>query len=146
MIGSIRRAALVGSVTLLGALGAMMAVSWSFALGDEEEWKAPARASRKENPIPADDKSVATGKDLYTKECYSCHGTKGKGDGPGARDLTKNPGDLSKPEMWKQTDGALFWKITEGKKPMPSMEKTWSEDQRWNVVNYVRTLAPKPPA
>ena len=46
--------------------------------------------------------------------------------------------------MWQQTDGAIFWKLTEGKTPMPAWGETLSEEQRWSVVNYVRTLAPKP--
>jgi mono/diheme cytochrome c family protein len=110
----------------------------------EEEWTAPSRAARKKNPIPADEKSVALGKQLYIKECHSCHGATGKGDGPAAKDLKTSPGDLSKPKMWQQTDGAVFWKISEGKKPMPSMEKAWTPDERWHCINYVRTLAPKP--
>lgn len=109
-----------------------------------EEWKAPARAARKKNPIPADEQSVAAGKIVYAKECLSCHGTTGKGDGPASKALEKNPGDLSKASMWEQTDGALFWKLTEGRKPMPSFEKNLSEEQRWQVINYTRTLAPKP--
>jgi mono/diheme cytochrome c family protein len=110
----------------------------------DEEWKAPARASKKPNPIPADENSIAAGKIVYTKECFSCHGTTGKGDGPAAKDLKKSPGDLSNPKMWEQTDGALFWKITTGKTPMASYEKLLTEEQRWNVINYVRILAPHP--
>ena len=111
---------------------------------EEAPWKAPARAARKANPIPADEKSLAIGKELYGRECLSCHGSTGKGDGPRAKDLERNPGNLSSPKMWEQTDGELFWKITEGKRPMPSYEKTFTEEQRWHVVNYTRTLAPKP--
>lgn len=108
------------------------------------DWKAPARAARKKNPIAADEASQSAGKAVYAKECLSCHGVAGKGDGTAAKDLEKKPGDLSKPEMWDQTDGALFWKITEGRKPMPSFEKSLGEDQRWSAINFVRTLAPKP--
>jgi len=109
-----------------------------------DQWKAPARAARKKNPIASDAASIATGKAVYVKQCLSCHGTAGKGDGPSAKDLEKPPGDLSNPKLWEQTDGALFWKISEGKKPMPTFEKLTSEEERWNVINYVRTLAPQP--
>lgn len=112
--------------------------------GGNDEWKAPERAAKKKNPIPADDNSIAAGKIVYTKECLSCHGTTGKGDGPAAKDLKKSPGDLSNPKMWEQTDGALFWKITTGRTPMASYEKLLTEEQRWNVINYSRTLAPHP--
>ena len=40
----------------------------------------------------------------------------------------------------KQSDGALFWKLTEGKAPMPAYDKTLSETDRWQVINYLRTL------
>ena len=57
--------------------------------------------------------------------------------------LKRSPGNLADPKMWEQTDGALFWKITEGKALMPNF-KVWTEEQRWQVILYLRTLAPKP--
>ena len=113
--------------------------------GGGEEWKVPARAAKKKNPSPADESSLAQGKALYKKECLSCHGELGKGDGPGAKDLEKPAGNLADPKMWSQTDGALYFKITEGRKPMPTFEKMFTDEQRWQIVNYIRTLAPKPP-
>jgi mono/diheme cytochrome c family protein len=128
--------------------GAALAVA-SFHLAAEDsktdDWKAPARAARKKNPVPADAKSVAVGKDVYAHQCLSCHGQDGKGDGPAAKDLNPKPHDLGAPNVAGQTDGALFWKVTEGKKPMPSFEKLISEDERWHVINYVRTFAPPAP-
>ena len=118
--------------------------SFSSDTGKDNEWKVPERAARKKNPFPADEKSIAAGKVVYIKECLSCHGATGKGDGPAAKDLQKSPGDLSNPKMWEQSDGALFWKITTGKTPMPTYEKLLTEEQRWHVVNYSRTLAPRP--
>ena len=121
-----------------------LSISSTNGAGGEDEWKAPERAAKKQNPIPADANSIAVGKTVYTKECFSCHGTTGKGDGPAAKDLEKSPGDLSNPKLWDQTDGALFWKITTGRKPMASYEKLLTEEQRWHVINYTRTLAPRP--
>jgi len=72
-----------------------------------------------------------------------CHGETGKGDGPKGADLKRKPGDLSHSKMGQQMDGELFWKITEGKTPMPSFETKLSEEERWEVVNYIRTLGPK---
>jgi mono/diheme cytochrome c family protein len=107
-------------------------------------WIAPARAARKKNPIAPDDKSIAAGKAVYVAQCLKCHGDAGKGDGPSAKDLSPRPKDLSDPNIAGQSDGALFWKITTGRKPMPTFENLTSEEDRWNVVNYLRTLAPAP--
>jgi mono/diheme cytochrome c family protein len=107
-----------------------------------DEWKAPARASRKKNPIPADDKSIAAGKAVYVAQCVKCHGDAGKGNGPQASALNPKPKDLTDPKVTDQTDGAIFWKITTGKTPMPTFEKLISEDERWHVTNYIRSLAP----
>ena len=112
--------------------------------GAEEAWVAPTRAARRVNPVPANDQSLAAGKILYAKQCLSCHGATGVGNGPAAAALAKSPGDLSKPAMWDQSDGAIFWKITNGKKPMPSFETLTTETERWQIVDYMRTLAPKP--
>ena len=115
----------------------------SFADTPQEEWKAPARAARKKNPIPAEEKSIATGKAIYTAQCLSCHGPAGHGDGPAAKDLNPKPRNLSDPKIQEQSDGSIFWKLTEGRKPMPTFEKLISEDDRWHVINYVRTLKGK---
>ena len=102
------------------------------------------RAARKENPVPADADSIAAGKKLFVANCLACHGATGKGDGPAAIACNPRPKDLSDPKISSQTDGELFWKITEGKKPMPAYEKLLSETDRWDVVDYLRTLAPAP--
>ena len=113
-------------------------------------WTAPARASRKQNPIPVDVASITKGKELYLNGCLPCHGPSGRGDGPAAATLERNgvrirPGNLADPKRWEETDGELFWKITEGNSPMPTWGLTLNDEQRWCIVNYIRTLAPKPP-
>jgi mono/diheme cytochrome c family protein len=124
----------------------LLAVALAATLfADEEAWVAPTRAAKKKNPVPANDASLARGEALYVKECLSCHGAKGKGDGPAARELEKHPGDLTSPKLREQSDGALFWKLTRGRKPMPSVEKIFTEEDRWQVINYIRTFAPKSP-
>lgn len=102
-------------------------------------WKAPARAAKRKNPVAADSASLAAGAKVWAAECESCHGAKGRGDGVGVKDLEKKPEPLS-PLIASQTDGELFWKITEGKKPMLAATKI-SETDRWNVINYLRSLA-----
>lgn len=106
-----------------------------------EPWEAPQRAARKENPLPADAASITRGNALYIKNCLSCHGPAGRGDGPAVKDLDTDPGNITSKQTRGESDGALFWKITEGRKPMPAFEKSLSNEGRWDVVNYMRSLA-----
>jgi|SRR5215472_8575312 len=107
----------------------------------EKKWQAPATAATKKNPVAGSQTSVGEGKKLYTKHCASCHGPSGDGDGSAAADLGIHPAKLS--ESGSQSDGALFWKITTGKKPMPGYGAKLSETDRWNLINYLRTLSEK---
>jgi mono/diheme cytochrome c family protein len=69
-----------------------------------------------------------------------CHGKTGDADGPAVIELNIHPARLSDPQLDSESDGALFWKITTGKKPMPAYGKRLSETDRWNLVNYIRTI------
>jgi mono/diheme cytochrome c family protein len=117
----------------------LFALIYSAVATTDDAWTAPARATAKKNPIAADAASIGRGKAVYTAECETCHGASGKGDGPQAKDLEKNPGNLTK--LQGQSPGALFWKVTEGRKPMPSLGQKLTEQQRWDVVNYIQTLS-----
>ena len=72
--------------------------------------------------------------------CVICHGAKGKGDGMGGAGLTPKPTDLTNADVQAQTDGALFWKLTEGRPPMASYKTALPEKKRWELINYIRTL------
>jgi mono/diheme cytochrome c family protein len=104
---------------------------------------APTEASNLKNPVPASSTVLAQAKNLYADHCADCHGKKGRGDGSNAADLERKPTNLTQPALLAQGDGALFWKISEGRKPMPAYSRKLSEEQRWKLVNYIRTLAPK---
>jgi mono/diheme cytochrome c family protein len=108
-----------------------------------EKWVAPAAEARKKNPVATSESSLAAGQKIYLQRCVGCHGKTGNGDGPDAADLGIHPAKLSDPAIREQTDGELFWKVTVGKKPMPSYRSRVSPTDRWNVINYVRTLARK---
>ena len=113
------------------------------ALSEEqstEKWAAPAAEARKRNPIGSNESSLAAGQKIYLKRCLACHGKTGNGDGPDAADLGIHPAKLSDPRIQAETDGELFWKITVGKKPMPNYGSRLSPTDRWNVINYLRTL------
>ena len=106
-----------------------------------DPWPVPDKYKNMPNPIKSDATSIATGKELYMQHCKSCHGTKGKGDGPKAAQLDTESGDFTKPDFQKQTDGALFYKTSEGRKDMPSfIKKIADQNDIWAVVNYLRTL------
>ena len=104
-------------------------------------WTAPAAASGVKNPTPANKDNVATGKDLYAKHCKSCHGAAGLGDGPKAATLDVSCGDFTAKAFQAQTDGDLFFKVSEGKGKMPGFKKNIPDDKdRWALVNYMRTF------
>lgn len=105
------------------------------------KWTAPDAAKKVSNPVPSDANSIAEGKKVYVSDCQKCHGKKGMGDGPNASELDKPLDPLNNASMKGQTDGEVFWKISEGKKPMPSGKKTLTDQQRWQVLNYIRTFA-----
>ena len=105
------------------------------------KWTAPAAEARKKNPVAVSESTLAAGQKIYLKRCLACHGKTGNGDGPDAADLGIHPAKLSDPAIVAETDGALFWKITVGKKPMPNYGSRLSPTDRWNVINYLRTLA-----
>jgi mono/diheme cytochrome c family protein len=107
------------------------------------QWTAPATEARKKNPVASNESSTAAGQKIYLKRCVACHGKTGNGDGPDAADLGIHPAKLSDPAVREQTDGALFWKITVGKKPMPNYGSRLSPTDRWNVINYLRSLTRK---
>lgn len=103
-------------------------------------WAAPAAAAKEKNPVKSDDASIQEGKELFAQHCKSCHGAKGKGDGVKAEKIDITCGDFASPEVKKMTDGELFWKTTEGRKPMPSFKDKLSDNERWSVINFIRTF------
>jgi len=103
-------------------------------------WVVPANFKTMKNPIVMSDASTTAGQALYAKTCAACHGKTGLGDGPKAKSLKTIPTDFSKAESQTQTDGEHFYKTKTGRGDMPKYEGKLSDDDIWNVVNYVRTL------
>jgi mono/diheme cytochrome c family protein len=98
--------------------------------------------AQKKNPVEATQDSVAKGQSIYKKNCQMCHGEKGRGDGPAARNLKEKPFDFTeKAKMEKLTDDEMFKVISKGKDPMPPFERKLSETDRWHVINFIRTFA-----
>ena len=105
-----------------------------------EEWVAPPYADTLTNPIKADEKNLGEAKKIYENVCWSCHGLKGKGDGPASLKLNPKPADHTSEKVQRQTDGAIFWKMSKGRGDMLPYEKTLSKQQRWKLVCYIREL------
>jgi mono/diheme cytochrome c family protein len=97
------------------------------------------------NPVPPDVASVARGAELFNINCTACHGKDGKGDGPVAPFLqNKKPVDLTGVLASSLSDGAIFLTITNGTPGgMPALNENLTVRERWDVVNFVRTLQQK---
>ena len=93
------------------------------------------------NPVPADQTSLARGAELFQINCSVCHGLGGKGDGTVASYLQNKPADLTSPAVQFLSDGAVFMTITNGIPGyMPALNENLTSRERWDVVNFVRTL------
>lgn len=107
----------------------------------QDPWPVPDKYKNMANPVASDDASINKGKALWTQHCQSCHGKKGKGDGPKAAQLDTECGDFSKKAFQAQPDGALFYKTSEGRKDMPSYKKKIPDaNDIWSLINFMRTL------
>lgn len=110
-------------------------------IGQNDPWPVPDKFVKMTNPVKSDATSIATGKEIWSKQCQSCHGKSGKGDGSKAAELKTLPPDFSKADFQGQTDGSMFYKTSEGRKDMPSFKKKISDQEDiWAVVNYMRTF------
>jgi mono/diheme cytochrome c family protein len=103
-------------------------------------WDVPANFKTMKNPIAKGDESNKAGLAIYLKNCASCHGKTGLGDGVKARMLKTFPGDFSKADYQGQSDGDHFYKTKVGRDEMPKYEGKLTDDDMWNVVNYMRTF------
>ncbi len=131
-------------VALLAAAGiALWFVDGVFfyRAGTKEPTLSEARGM--ENPVPNRPEVLAEGKALYGELCAHCHGDEGRGDGPESMMYDPAPADFTSEHTAGASDGELFYKITEGRKPMPSFKRTLTDQQRWTMVRYVRSFAQK---
>lgn len=107
-------------------------------------WVVPPAYVNLKNPTKPDSATLKNAKTLYIKYCAPCHGVSGKGDGPANASLSPNPANHTSILMLNETDGALWYKITTGRNPMPENKSILTENERWELVTYIRTLAKAP--
>ena len=128
------RSVTVGATVATLVAGIALTTAWA-----QGEWKAPADAKATKNPV----KGVGNAKKNIETNCVTCHGASGKGDGAAAAALPPpKPADWTSSKVAAETDGELFWKISNGRGAMPPW-KHLPENDRWDLVNYIRTLQKK---
>lgn len=134
------------SLTVAAAAAALLFGVGTAAVWAQSDWKAPADAKNVKNPQAAkksDPKELAEGKKLAETNCASCHGPEGKGNGPAAAALPPpKPADWTSAKVAAESDGEIFWKISNGRGAMPPW-KHLPEKDRWELVNYIRSLQKK---
>lgn len=126
---------------------ALASVAAAQALHPAEPHPHPEAAKLK-NPVTADAASLEAGKAAYAEQCAGCHGDTGKGDGPmAAYTGDPPPSDLTDAE-WRHgaSDGEIYAMIHDGVEgtAMKDFKSDLKPTEIWNVVNYVKSLAPKP--
>ena len=120
----------------------VIGISYAFNSDTQTDWVVPAKYKNMKNPVKADGESLKIGRTIYSKECKSCHGKEGLGDGTKAATLDTPSGDFSTSAFQAQPDGSLFYKTFEGRDDMPTFKKKLPyEEDIWHVVNYIRTFA-----
>ena len=124
-------------ILLLVIVGAI-----AFSIVQNRPWTVPQEAREMKNPIAPSAADLDSIRPIYRDKCSSCHGLSGKGDGHDASLYDPKPTNFTNAEqMSRVTDGELYYKLTEGRKPMPSFKKRLTDDQRWRMVILMRTFS-----
>ena len=113
----------------------------NIVLAQSSSFTAPKSADAIKNPLSGNTECLKYAKVMYTSYCGPCHGEKGRGDGVAAAGMSVKPADHSSALVQSQTDGALFWEMSEGHNPMPAYKNVLTESQRWGLINFIRTLS-----
>jgi len=108
-------------------------------------WKAPGSADKLKNPFK-DVSAEQKGQALYNVYCWSCHGKSGYGDGAAGKALGQRPANFHDRRIREETDGALFWKMSNGRGNMPPFKDVLSEEQRWQLISYIRHISVTQPS
>jgi mono/diheme cytochrome c family protein len=127
---------------LFALLLAVIAAAVVYAVIQNRPWTVPEEAKQIKNPVLLSDAALKSIHPLYLDKCANCHGQAGRGDGHDASLYDPAPTNFTDVKrMDGMTDGELFYKISQGHKPMPSFKKRLTEEQRWQLVLLIRSLA-----
>jgi len=110
------------------------------AEAQSSSWPVPPEYVSMKNPVTSDSAMHENAKILYTNYCSPCHGANGNGDGYAGGKLDPKPAVHTSPFVKSESDGSLYYKMSEGKKVMPAYKVVLTENERWELVNYIRTL------
>ncbi|MEP1305416.1 MAG: cytochrome c [Balneola sp.] len=103
-------------------------------------WEVPKEAQEIENTLEKSERILNGGKQIFVQLCSVCHGKVGAGDGITAAALNPKPADLTSVAFQEQSDGTIYYKIREGRPPMPGFKTQLSEQQTWAIVHFIRSL------
>lgn len=122
-------------ITTVAALAMVCFIAGVSQSSEKGHWEAPQQAAARQNPLKDKTESAAGGQKLFVRNCSQCHAA-----GPGQKGPV-----LGSEKVQSQTDGALFWKISNGnsRTGMPSFSSI-PEGQRWQLILYIRSLAKRP--
>jgi mono/diheme cytochrome c family protein len=126
---------------LVVAMGMMAAGRVAAQQAEPAPWVVPDDAKKVKNAFPPTPDTLADAQQLFTDNCVLCHGEKGLGDGPGAKAIKVKPANFTDAKMMAaETDGSLYWKMSNGRGPMPAWKDTLTDKERWELVGYIRKL------
>lgn len=106
----------------------------------KQEWEAPAEFAELKSPLKVTPEIIKKGKYLYTQRCELCHGAEGKGNGGYNSPQYKQSTNLTSKVTQANSDGELFYKVSNSRDRHPSSKVIYSDDDRWAVVAFLRTL------
>lgn len=106
----------------------------------QDEWVAPKSADTIKNPYEVEPLTLKQGEEIYLLYCAPCHGDYGYGNGAAGGAAGILPANFHDPALQEQTDGAIYWKLSEGRGSMPPFKDVLSEEQRWQLVVFIRDL------
>ena len=127
---------------IFASLLAIIVAAVAYSIYESQDWPVPEAAKQVKNPMQSSAEVLASARAVYLDKCANCHGDTGKGDGPEAANYYPHPATLADPSrMEGKSDGELFYRISNGRRPMPAFKKRLSDEQRWELVLLIRTFA-----
>jgi mono/diheme cytochrome c family protein len=127
---------------LFASLLVLIGVAIVVAITQNKQWNIPEEAKRRQNPLQPSPSNLASARAIYLEKCANCHGETAKGNGPDAASYYPAPTNLTDTNHINSlTDGEIFYQISQGRKPMPAFKRKLTEEQRWQLVLLVRSLA-----